>query len=1069
MRFGLLLFILISAISMNAQNNQVKGNVVDNHGEPVIGATIVEANNSKNATLTDGNGNFTINLSKQKSKLVATYIGFKQTETTVSAGNPVKVIMQEDEYILDEIVSVGIGYGTARRRDLTGAISSVDEKTLRHIPTTSTASAITGRMAGVHVVTTQGSPDAEVNITVRGGGSISQSNEPLYIVDGFKVSSLDEIPPSDIESIDVLKDAASTAIYGAEGANGVILVTTKKGHEGKPEITLTASVGFNKMYRPTEVLSPYEFVYLQRELDPSDNASFFSRYGLWEDIDIYKSKKGLDWQNKIFGNTGVKQNYGVNINGGTKDLTYSISYVRDDEDYILKSSNYTRDNLNAKLRARLMNNLLLDFNVKMTNRVINGPSISSGRKLRDAVKYMPVKTLSDISDEDLAGESEYELEQISNLNDPVFNIENEYKKQEKFSNSYILGLTWDILKGLSLRAEGTYGYMFNRTNNIWLKNTSTTKSLGGQPVAKRETWKGNNWTLRSTLNYKLNINRLHRIDLMAGFEALNSEQDLMTVNSDYYPSDYTVSDILSMWNNGTSEPTYTTISEPKRTVSYFGRANYVFADKYFATFTLRADGTNVFSPGNKWGVFPAVAIAWRLSEEPFMETTREWLNNLKLRVSYGKAGNARVNSYWRQTYEPITSVKYLYYQNEIGQSGLQPSTILRNENLTWESKYSFNTGLDINLFNNRLIFNVDFYNDVTKNLILQVPLPSNSGYNYQYQNKGQTTNRGLEITLNARIINSKDFWLNGNFNISFNKNKVDKLYDGEQSFIPRSTVTGIDVGSDAYRVNVGDEVGLMYGYVYDGMYDFDDFVYNPTTKRWDLRTDTEDYVDCSGVLSRSGNYYGPGHIKLKDLNGDHVIDAENDRQVIGHAQPKHTGGFGFELGWKGFDLTALFNWSYGNDVFNINKIDYTSYAGSKKYENMSTLLEGRFRTIDPATGRNIYYGDYADPQLLQQINANATMWSPLMNNSIITSWAVEDGSFLRLGTLSLGYTLPKKILRSIGSKNLRIYATAYNLFCLTGYSGQDPEVNTGDIMTPGQDSSAYPKSRSFIFGLSVTF
>jgi len=1061
------LFLLLAQLMAFAQGGLVKGNVKDSMGEPVIGATVAEDGNPKNATVTDLDGNFALQLSSAGRRVIVSYVGMKTKVVQATPGSTLSVDLLEDANTLGELEVVSVGYGMARRRDLTGSISSVGEKTLRHIQTNNAASAITGRLAGVNVVTTQGSPDADVTIRVRGGGSITQNNEPLYIVDGFQVSSISDIPVTDIESIDVLKDASSTAIYGAKGANGVILVTTKSGKAGKTEVTFNASLGLNNFYNETEVLSPYEYVYLQRELDNASNASFFDRYGRWEDLDIYKSRQGTDWQKKLFDRTGMKQTYNVNVNGGSKDLVYSISYTRDDESYIMEGSQFKRDALNTKISKQLLPNLRLDFNAKMTYRVIDGPSVSYGNKLRDCVKYPPVGTLTDLGIDDLASD-DLSYENISNLQDPFYNIANEYKKQKFFNNSYNAAITWDITDWLSWRNEGTYGFSFNRQDNIFLANTGEANGRSGMPVSKRQYQDGNNWTFRSMLNFKKDFGR-HHTDAMAGFEGNNSSSNRMNVEADYFPLDYTVDNILAMWNNGTSEPTYTTINEPGRTLSYFGRANYVYDGKYYLTFTLRADGTNVFSPGNKWGVFPAFAAAWRISDEKFMQSTKSWLDNLKLRVSHGVSGNARVGSYWRQTYSPVTNIKNLYFQNETGQSSLQPSTVLRNDKLTWETKHSTNIGLDFSLLKKRIDVAIDWYNDVTKDLIMSVQLPSNSGYNTQYQNLGQTTNRGIEFTVNANIIDTKDFYLSANLNMSFNKNKVDALYGNDRDEMILSGGSFPSTGSDNYRVYVGDEVGLMYGYVCDGYYSFDDFTFNETTKRWVLK---EGVTDDTGVLSRSGAWFGPGHLKLKDLDGDGKVDADHDRKVIGHAQPKHTGGFGINMGWKGFDLTALFNWSYGNDVLNVSKVDNTSYDLSKRYQNMSTemSLSNRFTVIDPETGRNIYNGEFANPALLQQLNEGKTMWHPLMNNSVTTDWAVEDGSFLRLGTLTLGYTLPNQLLRHIGAKRLRLYATASNLFCLTNYSGQDPEVNiSSNNMVMGYDRSAYPKSRSWVFGLNVTF
>ena len=447
----LMVLLLLVPIAGFTQNGTVKGTVVDSEGEPVIGATVTEKGRKGNGAITNLDGDFTLTLSGTEKKIIVTFIGMRTEEVSVTPGKKVQIVLEDDAQQLDEVEVVAIGYGNARRKDLTGAISSVGENTLKDITTTSAASAITGRIAGVSVVTTQGSPDAEVSIRVRGGGSITQSNDPLFIVDGFQVNGIGDIPPTDIESIDVLKDASSTAIYGAKGANGVVLVTTKSGRVGKMEVSLNASVGFNHMYNETDVLSPYEYVYLQRELDPSTNAGFFERYGRWDDLEIYRGRKGTNWQAKLFDRTGVKQNYNLNINGGSKDLVYSLSYTRDNEEYIMKTSEFNRDNLNVKISKKFNDKLKIDFNSRMTSTVIDGTSVSSGGKLRDCVKYPPVGTLKDLTAEDLQG-SEYIPENISGLNDPFYNIANEYKKQQKFSNSYNAALIWDIIKGLNFRS-----------------------------------------------------------------------------------------------------------------------------------------------------------------------------------------------------------------------------------------------------------------------------------------------------------------------------------------------------------------------------------------------------------------------------------------------------------------------------------------------------------------------------------------------------------------------------------------------------------------------------------------
>lgn len=1069
-RWAWLLALLLTVPNgITAQNVSIKGIVSDSQGEPIIGASVIEKGNKGNGVITDLDGNFSITVSGSGKKLVISYIGMKTEEVNAVSGKPLNVTLKDDSQTLDEVVV--IGYGSAKRADLTGSVASVSAKTLKDIPVTSAAAAISGRLAGVNVITTQGSPDATINIRVRGGGSITQSNDPLYIVDGFQVNSINEIPPGEIESIDVLKDASSTAIYGAKGANGVILVTTKSGRSGKVRVSFDASIGASKMYNQYDVLSPYEYVYFQKELDPSDNASFFNRYGRWEDRGIYKSMQGTNWQDKIFGRTGIKQNYSLSVMGGDEKMTYNLSYTRDDEKYIMIGSDYIRDNINVKLNRQLNRALKLDFQSKLTRTVINGASVSSGSKLRDAVKYPVVNTLETLTEGDVG--DDYDVENITNLNNPYDNIANEYKKQTKYTNSYNVGLSWNVLKGLTLRGEGTYAYIYNRTDQIYLRNTGEASGKAGQPVAYRTYEDGFRWTLRGLVTYNTILAEHHNIDLMGGLEVNTTEMNDMKVNSDYFPIDYTADNVLAMWNNGTVEPTYTKIKEPDRTQSYFGRLTYNYDHRYYLTFTARADGTNVFAPGNKWGFFPAGSLAWRISEEKFMEPYEEWMDNLKLRVSYGAAGNARVGSHWRQTYSPVTNTKNLYYQNEDPQSALQPDKRLRNERLTWETKYSTNVGLDINLFNSRLNLTVDLYKDVTKDLILEVQLPSNSGYETQFQNVGQTTNKGIEATLDATLLQGKDYSLGMNFNIAFNKNNVDALSGGKDDQLSSSSnsITGNDFGRDNYRVFVGDEIGLIYGYKTDGFYSFDDFTFNPTTQKWQLN---EGVVDCSGVFTSSGDYFGPGHIKIKKLNDDGTtkINADDDRTVIGRTLPKFTGGFSLNAQWKGFDLAAMFNFSYGNDILNANKIDYTVYAGSKRYQNIlsSMNLANRFTTIDPETGRNIYSGKYANPALLQELNQNATMWHPLENGMATTDFAVEDGSLLRFSNLTIGYTLPKAITRRVGVQNLRFYGTASNLYCWTNYSGQDPEVDTANTaLRPGTDLSAYPKARTYIFGVNITF
>ncbi len=1054
----------VAAQEQQQQGYTITGKVLDEQGEPVIGATVKLKGDQKIGVVTDLDGNFKLDIGERKARLVISFLSMETMEVSATSGKDVVVTLRESTQDLDEVVV--IGYGTSRRGDLTGAISSVNEKVLRDIPLTSAAQAITGKLAGVLVTTTDGSPDADVQILVRGGGSITQDNSPLYIVDGFQVDNINDIPVNDIQSIDVLKDASSTAIYGAKGANGVILVTTKSGKAGRTEVTFNSHVGFNKVYNMTNVLSPYEYYLFQREVDPAENAGLFSMYGRWEDRDIYLSVPGNDWQDIMYGDTGIKQSYNIGVQGGSEDMRFSISYTRDDEDYVMVNSDYLRDNLQVRLNKKLGKKLELELTGRLTKTTIMGAGTNGG-KLKDAIRFSPIDSMQAMDEGDLGADADKTDEaQLSSLNDPYYNTVNEYKKQNKLRQTYNMGIKWNIVKGLDYQFRGSYDFDNNYTDNIWLNKTGESSSNGGQPVAKRTDEKGQSWSIQNTLSYRFRKDK-HDFNAMVGQEMVSRQTNNMQVMSKYYPIDFTADQVLSMWNYGTPQPTYTTIGEPSRTASYFGRVNYTYNDRYTLSFTARADGTNVLAPDQRWGFFPGVAAAWRISDEEFMESTRNWLDNLKLRVSYGAVGNARVSSYWRQDYSIETSANKQYYLNETVQTGMKPGNTLRNENLTWETKLSSNIGLDATFFGGRLNATLELYKDVTKDLILRMDLPSYSGYQYQYQNLGCTSNKGVELTLNGTLVNTKDFYLSANFNIAFNKNVVEKL-DGTATSMIAQSGWAPDVGRDDYRVFVGEPIGQIYGFEVEGFYTFDDFTFDHATNKWVLN----DGVASDFDLMAGPDNFGPGYIKLKDQNGDGVIDADNDRVLLGCTQPKHYGGFGLNAQWLGFDMAAMFNWSYGGKVYNAMKILASTYT-NRRYNNISTemSLDKRWTIIDPETGANVMYGNLADPQRFREINQNASIWSPLMGRTVVTDWAVEDNSFLRFSNLTIGYTLPVSLTQKFGVRNLRIYATASNLFCWTKYSGQDPEVSTqrSTPMTPNVDYSAYPKARNYVFGINVTF
>ena len=1071
----------ISAVTAWGQQATVTGTVTEaGTGEPIPGVNVIVVG-SNTGVITDADGSYSISVADDAA-LLFSFIGFENEQLSVSGRNRIDVALKQAFTALDEVVA--IGYGTTTRRDLTGAVTSVGESVLRNAPVSSAAEAITGRMAGVQVTTTEGSPDAEIKIRVRGGGSITPDNTPLFIVDGFPVNSISDIPPGDIQSIDVLKDASSTAIYGARGANGVVIVTTRSGKEGRIAVNVNSYVGFRKVSSLLDVLSPYEYVMYQYEIAQDESTERY--YGVFEDFDIYRSKSGSNWQDEVFGRTALIQNYNASVSGGSENTRFNLSLSRADEESIMIGSAFERNNINFKLNTKINERLSLDFNTRMAHTLIDGAGVSDGSgstsRLRNSVKYAPTKGLQDF-DSNLAEDMDLiSAESLSLLFDPIESTLDDYKQQKRVLNNYNAALNWELIDGLTFRSEWGYEMRQDRTDRVWGPSTSQSKNKGGQPVGEIFLRDAYSWRNANTMSYsKRDMFPGHHLNVMVGQEVTSAENKTVTTYAEYFPLDMTPDDVLSMFNLGQVQPVATRISEQNNVASFFGRFNYDLLGRYMLNMTFRADGSSKFAKGNQWGYFPSAAAAWRLSEEGFLQGQNHWLSNLKLRMSYGTAGNNRISDgLWKLSYR--TTGGKIYHSNESPDSYLIPGSALNNPDLKWETTITRNGGLDFGFLNNRFSGMVDVYWNTTTDLLVQAPLATASGYSSQYQNVGQTSNRGVELSLDGYLIETKDFSLSANFNIAFNKNKVDEFRNGDENFkLYTSGWNGSAQPQEDYIIMEGKPVGQMYGYVTDGMYSFDDFDFV-----WDYDSEGQATGNSNWVLKdevpdnsslTSNRAFGPGSLKFKDVSGpdgepDGKIDA-HDRQVIGDVNPIHTGGLTLNARYKGFDASVFMNWSYGNDVYNANKIDNSNYLLTRRYQNLEGFMsmDQRFMTIDPATGENIFSGADADPERLRALNENASIWHPLMTTMPLHSWAIEDGSFLRLNSVTLGYTLPEQLVSRVNINTLRVYVTGYNLYTFTNYSGFDPEVDTrrSTPMTPGVDFSAYPKSLSLIGGVNISF
>ena len=1066
LRFVLTLAFALFAMGISAQT---KVTVVDATGEPLIGASVIEKG-TQNGGVTDFDGNFTINLKGSGHVIVVSYIGMKTKEVNISGKSQVNVTLEDDATTLNDVVV--IGYGSVRKKDLTGSVSTVNSETLQAVPVANASEALTGKMPGVQITTTEGSPDAEVKIRVRGGGSITQSNDPLYIVDGFPVESISDIPANDIEDITVLKDASSTAIYGSRGANGVILVTTKSGKEGKTKVSYNVFYSWKKIAKKQDVISAkdyatwqYELALLKNNNDPEKISSYTDYFGNYQDLDMYDNIATNDWQDLVYGRTGHTFNHNININGGSETIKYAFSYAHMNDKAIQIGSSYKRDNFSLKLNTKPSKTTTLDFQARYSDTDIYGGGAQdatgvydSDRRLRYAVIYtpFPLKNL-----DPTAGADD---DDIGNLYNPIQSqADNDQKKERK--NLNIAGaFGWEVYQDLKLRTEFGYDDYNDYDQRYWGLTTYYIKNVPSsdnqkKPAIRLTATSRHRFRNTNTINYdfkKILNSEDHSLNIMAGHEYVITKKRVNTDEVHGFPTDFDAETAWKLTSQGKPYSIEDAYSADDKLLSFFGRLNYNFKDRYLLSATFRADASSKFSKENRWGYFPSVALAWRISSEPFMKGTEKWLDDLKLRVSYGTAGNNNIPvGQLSQEFSPSATS----WINGIS-SYWAASKTMSNSDLKWETTITRNIGLDFTLFGGKLNGTIEAYLNTTKDLLIQFPT-AGTGYDNQYRNMGETENKGIEFSFTWHAINKKNWGIDISGNIGLNKNKVKDL--GIMSdFGWNTNWASTEIGND-YWISVGDPLGQVRGYRLEGTgrYEISDFVGYDETKGWILKEGVPDASPVVGTIR-------PGALKLKDLNGDGEVSSDQkDTEILGNVNPSAFGGFTLAGHAYGFDLSAAFNFSIGNKEYNANKIEYTS-TSKYQYRSMSTEMEAgkRWTNLDPETGLLSN-----DPARLAELNANTTMWSPYTSRMIVTDWALENASFLRLNTLSLGYTVPAALVKRAGISSLRFYVTAYNVFTITGYSGFDPESDCyrRTSLTPNVDHSGYPRSRQFVVGLNLNF
>ena len=1061
------MFILVFvSMSAYAQSLTVTGKVIDSEGYEVIGGSVTIKGAAGVGTVTDVNGNYSLKVNDaSKDVLVFSYVGMTSQEVKVDGRSVIDVTLKADAVMLEEVVA--IGYATVKRKDLTGSVASVNSKELSKVPTSDITQALAGRMAGVQVMQSEGAPGASISIRVRGGISITQSNEPLYIIDGFpSEDGMSTLDPAEIETIDILKDASATAIYGARGANGVVVITTKSGgKEGKATVTFDSYVGFKKVAKKLDVLSTREFALLdyerryysaftaknstQEDLDKAV-ANFEALYGKYADIDAnYANRAGIDWQDQTLGRTALTQNYRVGVSGGTDKLNYNLAYSYYDEEGAMVYSGNKKHNISFNMNHKLNDRLSITARISYDQMKIYGMGTSEGgdrfNKMQHILQYRPMVGINGTDDLLLGDEDPLLVDDTGNVTqNPLLSAAEETKDREYRTFQANGGFTLKLIKGLSFRNTTGMRYQTRRNDTFYGDKSITAKrsSINGSI----QNIENSSFQTSNVLNYNW-AGKGHDITAMLGQEYVNRWNRSFSAAAANFPNDD-----IGLGDLSLGLPTAVSSSEnyDDKLLSFFARFNYGFKDKYLFTASFRADGSSKFGKNNKWGYFPAFSAAWRLGEEEFIKNLNIF-SDLKVRLGYGMAGNNRIDSY--VSLPMLTSVTYP--NGDSTQPGYVSKQI-PNPNLKWEANKTFNFGLDFGFFNQRLTISPEFYINRSSNLLLNAKLPTSSGYDSMVINAGETENKGIDLTINSTNIMTKDFTWNTAVTLSHNKNSVKKL-TGEDVQLWEAS---FGYNQNTHIIGVNQPLGQMYGYVTDGLYQVSDFDYDEATKTYTLK----DGVPYSGKKTD----VKPGMWKFKNVDGseDNKI-TENDKTVIGNAYPKFYGGINNTFTYKDFDLSIFLTYSFGNDVFNATKLTNTKTALQNK--NVLDIANSSNRWVVVNKKGELI----TDPQEMADINKGKTVAAVYDNeigDTYIHSWAVEDGSYLKLSNITLGYTFPRKMLSKIGISKLRLYATGSNLLTWTKYTGFDPEVSTmGSGLTPGVDFGAYPKSRSFVFGINLAF
>lgn len=1034
---------------------KITGTVKDLNNQGVADVTVT-AQKSKETVSTNASGAYEIMVKDATDLLVFTHVSLETGKEIVGTRQTVDVKLLPKSQGLDEVVIVG--YGTSKVKDLTGSVSKMGAAKIRETGATNFAEALQGRVAGVRVNSQSGEPGASMNIQIRGANSINASSAPLYIIDGLQIDSNDKevassdvgtssanplatLNTNDIESMEVLKDASATAIYGARGANGVIIITTKSGKGGKSTVTLDSRVGFSNVAKRLHMLSPQDYINYRYAWDPNNPSNPFGVDTNGDgkpDTPLNASTvEGYNWQDLIL-RTGFTQNHNVAITNSTPKTNYTLNLGYLDQEGIITSNDYKRYSGQIKVHHNFSDRFTIDGNLNYgrtsTDGAVNsgGSSASFTSFTQSIYTYSPVNV--NVPGEGLGEGSTY-IPLTSMFYDAYKNI-----TLDRLIGG--VGLSYQIIPKLTLKSNLAVNTSSSELNEFYGKHTIWGSSVGGR--ASIGNTKTTSLTQSNVLDYKTAFGK-STFNAMLGQEVNTYDFRSSRMGSTGFEDESTgMFDISKglVYTQPTSE--FYSINR----LSFFGRINYNYASKYYLTTTLRSDGSSNFGPGNKYAYFPSAAISWRASNEKFFANMKDVINDLKFRVSYGVTGNDRIPAY--SSLSKLGPRHYAGNGNVLfGMIPLNPP----NPDLKWEQTSQFDGGVDLSLFDSRVTVTADVYKKETKDLLLEAVIPSQTGFPTQMQNIGKLSNRGFELTINTQNVINKEFSWSTNFNFDMNRNKVESL--GSAQYIPVNISNGFI--SQVGRVIVGQPIGTGYGYMFDGNYQLNDFnIKNSSNQPVDPSTVTSanynnyTYTLKPGLPTVAGVNVMPGDRKYKDLDGNGTVNA-NDMTVISNSNPRYSFGIGNDFTYKNFTLSVFFEGVYGQQIV-----------------NMFTNAVEASGTGTPAPSYNLTQ-DFWDNRWTPENPSNTYARMGSKTNNFMSSYYTEGATYLRFKNLSLTYKMDNNFTKKLGINNLKLNFTADNLFIITNYSGVDPDIRSSNNLLAGHDLAAYPRSRSYFFGIIADF